>query len=64
MILWDAYHLKEHGRGDGHPVQLDLKGRVEGEVAVVITAAPLTALATVVDVNVQSHRLLVWDRSR
>lgn len=56
-----GYHLEEHGGRDGHPVQLDLKGGVEGEVSVVVAAAPLSAVAAVVDVHVQGDRLLLRD---
>lgn len=44
-------------------MQLDLEGGVEGEVAVVITAAPLGPVAAVVHVHVQSDRLLLGDCS-
>lgn len=54
-----THHLEEHGGRDGHPVQLDLEGGVEGEVAVVVAAAPLSAVAAVVDVHVQCDRLLL-----
>lgn len=42
-------------------MQLDLEGGVEGEVAVVVAAAPLGAVATVVHVHVQRDRLLLRD---
>lgn len=58
-----GYHLKEHCSSDSHPVQLDLKGSVEGEVAMVITAAPFGSVAAVVYVHVQSDRLLLRDCS-
>lgn len=58
-----SYHFKEHCSSDGHPVQLDLKGSVEGEVAVVIAAAPLGSVTAVVDVHVESDRLLLWNCS-
>lgn len=54
-----THHLEEHGGRDSHPVQLDLEGGVEGEVAVVVAAAPLGAVAAVVDVHVQRDRLLL-----
>lgn len=56
-------HLKEHCSGDSHPVQLDLKGGVEGEVAVVITAAPFSSVAAVVNIHVHGDRLLLRDCS-
>lgn len=59
-----THHLEEHGGRDGHPVQLDLEGGVEGEVAVVVAAAPLGAVAPVVDVHVQRDRLLLRHRGR
>lgn len=57
-------HLKEHCSSHSHPVQLDLKGRVKGEVSVVITAAPLGSVTAVVNVHIQSDGLLLWDCSR
>lgn len=39
-------------------MELDLKGGVQREVAVVITAAPLGAVAAIVDVHVQGGCLL------
>lgn len=58
-----SYHLKEHCGSDGHPVQLDLKSSVEGEVSMVITAAPFGSIAAVVNVHVQGDRLLLRDCS-
>lgn len=55
------YHLKEHRSSDSHPVELDLKGGVEGEVSVVIAAAPLHAVAAVVDVHIQGDHFLLRD---
>lgn len=56
-----SYHLKQHCSSDSHPVQLDLKGGVEGEVSMVITAAPFGSVAAVVNVHIQSDRLLLRD---
>lgn len=42
-------------------MQLDLEGGVEGEVAVVVAAAPLAAVTAVVHVHVQGDRLLLRD---
>lgn len=56
-----GYHLEEHRGSDGHPVQLDLKGGVEGEVSVIIAAAPFGPVAAVVDVHVQGDCLLLRD---
>lgn len=58
-----SYHLKEHCGSDSHPVQLDLEGSVEGEVSVIITAAPFGSVTAVVNVHVQSDRLLLRDCS-
>lgn len=63
MLLWSSYHLKQHCGSDGHPVQLDLKGGIEGEVSVIITAAPLSPVTAVVDVHIQSDCLLLRDGS-
>lgn len=57
-----THHLKEHSGCDGHPMQLDLEGGVEGEVAMVVAAAPLGAVAAVVDIHVQRDRLLLRHR--
>lgn len=57
-----GYHLKEYCGSDSHPVQLDLKGSVEGEVSVIITAAPFRSVTAVVNIHVQSDCLLLWDR--
>lgn len=43
-------------------MQLDLKGGVEGEVSMIIAAAPFSPVTAVVDINVQSDCLLLWDR--
>uniref|UniRef100_A0A2D4IWK8 Uncharacterized protein n=1 Tax=Micrurus lemniscatus lemniscatus TaxID=129467 RepID=A0A2D4IWK8_MICLE len=53
-------HLKENSRRHRHPVQLDLEGGTEGEVAMVVTAAPLQPVRAVVYVHVQGHRPLFW----
>lgn len=42
-------------------MELDLKGGVEGEVAVVVTAAPLHAVAAIVHVHVQGDQFLLGD---
>lgn len=55
------YHLKEDCSSDRHPVELDLKGSVEGEVAVVIRAAPLHAVAAIVHIHIQSDHFLLWN---
>ncbi|KAG9342540.1 hypothetical protein JZ751_015919 [Albula glossodonta] len=54
-----SHHLEKHSSGHSHPVELDLEGGVEGEVAVVIAAAPFRAVAAVVDIHVQRDRFLV-----
>lgn len=57
--IWSAmippHHLKENCCCYSHPVQLDLKGSVEGEIAMIVTTAPFQAVRTVVDVYVQGH---------
>ena len=42
-------------------MQLDLEGRVQREVAVVVTAAPLQPVRAVVHVHVQGHGPLLRD---
>lgn len=42
-------------------MQLDLEGRVQREVAMVVTAAPLQSVRAVVHVHVQGHGPLLWD---
>ncbi len=56
-----SYHLKEHCSSDSHPMQLNLKGRVEGEVSMIITAAPFGSVTAVVHIHVQSDGLLLRD---
>lgn len=58
-MLVVTHHLEKDCCRNGHPVQLDLKGSVQGEVAMVIAAAPLSAIAAIVHVNVQGDRLLL-----
>lgn len=55
------YHLKEHRSSDSHPVELDLKGSVEGEVSMVIRAAPLHAVTAIVHIHIQSDHFLLWN---
>ena len=57
------YHLKEHGSGDSHPVQLDLKSGIKGEVSVIVTATPFGSVTAVVDVDIQGDGLLLGDCS-
>lgn len=59
VMMRNAYHLEEHRRRHGHPVQLDLEGHVEREVAVVIAATPFSTIAAVVHIHVQSDCLLL-----
>lgn len=54
-----AHHFKEHGCGDSHPVQLDLKGSIEREVAMVIATAPFRPIAAIVHVDVQGDCFLL-----
>lgn len=61
MVGTCSYHFKEHCSSDRHPVQLDLEGSVEGEIAVIITAAPFCSVTAVVNVHIQSDSLLLWD---
>lgn len=61
LCLSSSYHLKENSCSDGHPVQLDLEGSIEGEVAMIIAAAPLGAVATIVNVHIQGDCLLLWN---
>lgn len=63
VITTCVHHFKKHRSSDGHPVQFDLEGGVQGEVAVVITTAPLGPVAAVVHVHVQGDRLLLGDCS-
>lgn len=54
-----SHHLEEDRSGHCHPVELNLKGRIQGEVAMVITAAPLQPICSVVHVHVQRHSPLL-----
>lgn len=56
-----AYHFKEYSCSDSHPVQLDLKGSIEGEVAMVIATAPFRPITAIVDINVQGDCFLLWN---
>lgn len=42
-------------------MELDLKGRIQGEVAMIVTAAPLQPVCAVVHVHIQGHSPLLWD---
>lgn len=55
------YHLKEYCSSDSHPVKLDLKGSVEEEVAMVITAAPFHPVTAIVHIHIQSDHFLLWN---
>lgn len=59
LMLGVTHHLEEDCRRDSHPVQLDLEGSIQGEVAMVIAAAPLGAITAIIHINVQGDRLLL-----
>lgn len=56
-----AHHFKEYSCSDSHPVQLDFKGSIEGEVAMVIATAPFRPITTIVHINVQGDCFLLWN---
>lgn len=56
-----AHHFKEYSGSDSHPVQLDFKGNIEGEVAMVIATAPFRPITAIVHINVQGDCFLLWN---
>lgn len=57
----ESHHLKENCRSHRHPVELDLEGRIQGEVAMIVAAAPLQSVCAVIHIHVQGHSPLLWD---